>query len=134
MTWNYQLWEEKHSQAWAGHGRMQEVKPQQTYRELLNFAGCRIFAIRQMNSCFSAGWQWNYFCSQKLPPKYHTFHKTCAAAAASEELSAFQPLCPRFGNPQNECSIFSDSSALEESFFPQSMNCQRRHKISPTGS
>lgn len=46
----------------------------------------------------------------KLPPKYHTFHKTCAAAA-------FQPLCPRSGHPQTECSIFSDSSALEKSLF-----------------
>lgn len=53
----------------------------------------------------------------KLPPKYHTFHKTCAAAAASEELSAFQPLCPSFGHPQTECSIFSDTSSLEESLF-----------------
>lgn len=53
----------------------------------------------------------------KPPPKCHSFHKTCAAAAGSEELSAFQPLCPRFGHPQNECSIFRDSSALEECFF-----------------
>lgn len=50
-------------------------------------------------------------------PKYHSFHKTCAAAAASEELRVFQPLCPRFGHPQTECSIFRDSSALEKSLF-----------------
>lgn len=53
----------------------------------------------------------------KLPPKYQTFHKTCAAAAAKEELIAFQPRCPRFGHTQTECSIFSDSSALEKSLF-----------------
>lgn len=66
-------------------------------------------------------------------PKYLSFHKTCAAAAAREELSAFQPLCPRFGHPQTECSVFRDSSALRSLFFPLSMNCQWWHKVSPTG-
>lgn len=69
----------------------------------------------------------------KLPPKYHTFHKTCAAVAGSKELSAFQPLCPRFGHPQTECSMFSDSSAPEKSLFSSIHEpCQRWYKVSPT--
>lgn len=110
MTWNYQPWEEKQSQAWTGHGRMQEVRPQQTYRELLDFAGCRVFPIRQTNTFFQCRLAVELLLLLKLPPKYHTFHKTCAAAS-------FQPLCPRSGHPQTECSIFSDSSALEKSLF-----------------
>lgn len=58
----------------------------------------------------------------KPPPKYHSFHKTCAAA--SEELRAFQPLCPRFGQPQSECSILRDSSALFSSIHEVSVVAQ----------
>lgn len=89
---------------------MQEVRPQQTYRELLDFAGCRVFPIRQTNTFFQCRLAVELLLFLKLPPKYHTFHKTCAAAS-------FQPLCPRSGHPQTECSIFSDSSALEKSLF-----------------
>lgn len=68
-----------------------------------------------------------------LPAKYHAFHKTCTAAAASEELSTFQHLCPRFGHPQTDCSIFSDSSVLEKSlFFSIHEPCQWWYKVSPT--
>lgn len=69
----------------------------------------------------------------KLPPQYHTFHNTCAAAAASEELSAFQPLCPRFGHPQTECSTFSHSSPLEESLFFSIRELSVVAQVSPTG-
>lgn len=62
----------------------------------------------------------------KLPPKYHTFHKTCAA---------LQPLCPGSGHPQTECSVFSVQWQLSfgEVSFSQSMNRQWWHKVSPPG-
>lgn len=111
MTWNYQLWEEKQSQAWTGHGRMQKVRPQQTYRELLDFAGCRIFSYQTNKHLFQCRLAVELLLLLKLPPKCHTFHKTCAAAA-------LQPLSG-LGTPKLsvQCSVFSDSSALEKSLF-----------------
>lgn len=112
---------------------MQEVRAQQTYRELLDCAGCRIFTTGQMNTCFQCKLAVESLLLLNHPPKYHTFHKTCTAAAAIEELSALQPLCPRAGHPQTECSILSDSSALEKSlFFSIHEPCQWWYKVSPT--
>lgn len=72
MTWNYQLWEEKQSQAWTGHGRMQKVRPQQTYRELLDFAGCRIFSYQTNKHLFQCRLAVELLLLLKLPPKCHT--------------------------------------------------------------
>lgn len=66
-------------------------------------------------------------------PKYHSFHRTCAAAAASEELRAFQPLCPRFGHPKLSVQYSGTAQLWRSLFFPPSMNHQRWHTVSPTG-
>lgn len=136
MTRNYQLWEEKQSQAWTGHGKMQEVRPQQTYRELLGFDGCRIFTIRQMNSYFSAGWQWNYFCSQNFP--LNTTHSTKLALQLQPARSSvhFSHCAPGLGTPKLSVQYSVTAQLWRSLFFPQSMDCQWWHdtKYHPLGS
>lgn len=69
----------------------------------------------------------------KPPPKYHSFHKTCAAAAASKDLSAFQPLCPGLGSPKLSVQYSGTAQLWRSLFFPPCMNHQWWHKVSPTG-
>lgn len=126
MTWNYQLWEEKQSQAWTGHGRMQKVRPQQTYRELLDFAGCRIFSYQTNKHLFQCRLAVELLLLLKLPPKCHTFHKTCAAAA-------LHPLSG-LGTPKLSVQCSVTAQLWRSLFFSQSMNRQWWHKVSPLGS
>lgn len=134
MTRNYQLWEEKQRtrKAWTGHGRMQEVRPQQTCRGLLDFTGFRIFIVRQMNSCFSAGWQWNYFCSQNFP--LNTTHSTKLVLQLQPARSSvhFRHCAPGLGTPNWVFNTQQQVSSGGVSFFSQSMNWQWWHKVSPT--
>lgn len=129
MTWNYQLWEEKQSQAWTGHGRMQKVRPQQTYRELLDFAGCRIFSYQTNKHLFQCRLAVELLLLLKLPPKCHTHipQNLCCSCTSATVPQVWAP-------PNWVFNVQWQLSFGEVSFFSQSMNRQWWHKVSPLGS
>lgn len=66
-------------------------------------------------------------------PKYHSFHKTCAAAAPARSSVHFSHCGPGLGTPKLSVQYPGTAQLWRSLFFPPSMNHQWWHKVSPTG-
>lgn len=66
-------------------------------------------------------------------PKYHSFHKTYAAAAPARSSVHFSHCGPGLGTPKLSVQYPGTAQLCRSLFFPPSMNHQWWHKVSPTG-
>lgn len=75
---------------------------------------------------FSAGWQWNYFCSQNFP--LNTTHSTKLVLQLH-----FSHCAPGLGTPKPSVQYSVTAQLWKSLFFSQSTNRQWWHKVSLSG-
>lgn len=114
MSQNYQLWKEKQSQAWTGHGRMQDhSKPAESSWTLLA-AG---FSLSDKWTLVSVQVGSGIAAAPKTSPWTPLISQNLCCSCSQRGAQGISATVPQVWGPQTECSIFRDSSALEKSLF-----------------